>query len=71
MFKADDKPDYEFKEATLSENLETARSTLVWIASLIDKNSSSARRRLDAFLFAHRVFRKFAPADAAFAHRAS
>jgi hypothetical protein len=65
VFKADDKPEYEFKEATLSKNPDTGPIDAAWIASRIHKNSSSARRRLDAFLFAQRVFRKFAPADTA------
>jgi hypothetical protein len=65
VFKADDKPEYEFKEATLSKNPDTGPIDAAWIASRIHKNSSSARRRLDAFLFAQRVFKKFAPADTA------
>src|SRR5688500_4391868 len=65
VFKGDDKPDYAFREATLPKNADASPLDAAWIASRIHRNSTAAaRRRLDAFLFAQRVFRKTEPADA-------
>lgn len=64
VFKGDDKADYTFKEAAQLKNADATPLDAAWIASRIHRNSSAAaRRRLDTFLFAQRVFRKVGSGD--------
>jgi hypothetical protein len=64
VFKGDDKIDYAFKEAAATKTVDATPLDAAWLASRIHRNSSAAaRRRLDAFLFAQRVFQKAEPGD--------
>jgi hypothetical protein len=64
VFKADERPDQPFKEVTDSRNLDMTAIDGAWIMSRIHRHSTAAaRRRLETFLFAQRVFRAAAPND--------
>ena len=66
IFKSEERGEQALKDAPLPRNFDSAPLDAAWIVSRIHKQSSiSARRRLDTLLFAQRVFRNTAAADAA------